>query len=179
MTKLKLLSVPVCVFALSMLLAVPALAQRPDGVGGGKPERQSQQQGQSARGEPQRSNQRAETPPVARDERRDAVRVSSYFTDHHRNYARNYYIEQIHAGHCPPGLAKKRNGCMPPGQAKKWRIGQPLARDVIFFDPPTAIIIELGAPPPMHRYVRVDTDLLLIELATGMVIDAIEDLGRR
>jgi hypothetical protein len=28
-------------------------------------------------------------------------------------------------GGCPPGLAKKHNGCMPPGQAKKlYRIGQ-------------------------------------------------------
>lgn len=28
-------------------------------------------------------------------------------------------------GGCPPGLAKKNNGCMPPGQAKKlYRIGQ-------------------------------------------------------
>jgi len=29
------------------------------------------------------------------------------------------------AGGCPPGLAKKHNGCMPPGQAKKmFRVGQ-------------------------------------------------------
>jgi hypothetical protein len=29
------------------------------------------------------------------------------------------------AGGCPPGLAKKHNGCMPPGQVKKlYRIGQ-------------------------------------------------------
>ena len=29
------------------------------------------------------------------------------------------------AGGCPPGLAKKNNGCMPPGQAKKmYRVGQ-------------------------------------------------------
>jgi hypothetical protein len=28
-------------------------------------------------------------------------------------------------GGCPPGLAKKHNGCMPPGQAKKmFRVGQ-------------------------------------------------------
>jgi len=28
-------------------------------------------------------------------------------------------------GGCPPGLAKKHNGCMPPGQAKKlYRVGQ-------------------------------------------------------
>src|SRR5688572_18550067 len=36
-----------------------------------------------------------------------------------------------HKGHavasqgCPPGLAKKRNGCLPPGQARKlYRVGQ-------------------------------------------------------
>jgi hypothetical protein len=28
------------------------------------------------------------------------------------------------AGGCPPGLAKKHNGCMPPGQAKKFYRGQ-------------------------------------------------------
>jgi hypothetical protein len=28
------------------------------------------------------------------------------------------------AGGCPPGLAKKNNGCLPPGQAKKFRVGQ-------------------------------------------------------
>ena len=27
-------------------------------------------------------------------------------------------------GGCPPGLAKKRNGCLPPGQAKKLNRGQ-------------------------------------------------------
>ena len=27
-------------------------------------------------------------------------------------------------GGCPPGLAKKRNGCMPPGQARKLYAGQ-------------------------------------------------------
>jgi hypothetical protein len=28
-------------------------------------------------------------------------------------------------GNCPPGLAKKRNGCLPPGQAKKmFNVGQ-------------------------------------------------------
>ena len=28
------------------------------------------------------------------------------------------------AGGCPPGLAKKHNGCLPPGQAKKFYRGQ-------------------------------------------------------
>lgn len=174
--------------ALGALLTAPTFAQRPDGVGGGRPERAEQQgqQGQQGRGQAQppgrggsegnsggnRNEQRSE-----RDGRSDAPSVSVYFTDRHRTEARNYYAEQIRGGHCPPGLAKKRNGCMPPGLAKKWRLGQPLARDVIFYDPPSAIIRAFGAPPPTHRYVRVDNDLLLIELGTRLVIDAIEGLG--
>lgn len=177
--------------ALGALLAAPTFAQRPEGVGGGRPERAEQQgqqggqPGQQGRGQAQppgrggpegnsrdRNEQRAE-----RDGRRDAPTVSVYFTDRHRTEARNYYAEQIRAGHCPPGLAKKRNGCMPPGLAKRWRLGQPLARDVVFYDPPSAIIRAFGAPPPTHRYVRVDNDLLLIDIGTRLVIDAIEGLG--
>jgi hypothetical protein len=34
------------------------------------------------------------------------------------------------AGGCPPGLAKKNNGCMPPGQARKlYRAGQRFPRN--------------------------------------------------
>jgi Ni/Co efflux regulator RcnB len=38
--------------------------------------------------------------------------------------------------------------------------------------------VQLGAPPAGHRYVRVATDILLIAVGTGMVVDAIEDLDR-
>jgi hypothetical protein len=30
---------------------------------------------------------------------------------------------------CPPGLAKKNNGCLPPGQAKKLRMGERYSSD--------------------------------------------------
>ena len=89
-----------------------------------------------------------------------------------------YYGDRFRAGDCPPGLAKKRNGCMPPGQAKKWRIGAPLPRDVVYYPVPDAISIRLGVPPAGHKYVRVATDILLIAIGTGIVVDAIEDLGR-
>jgi hypothetical protein len=37
-----------------------------------------------------------------------------------RGYNRSHYA-------CPPGLAKKHNGCQPPGHAKShWRVGQRL-----------------------------------------------------
>jgi hypothetical protein len=44
--------------------------------------------------------------------------------DRDRNTVYSYYRTEYGAGHCPPGLAKKNNGCMPPGQAKKLRAGQ-------------------------------------------------------
>lgn len=106
------------------------------------------------------------------------VQIGGYFNDGQRRRVVEYYEPQFRAGKCPPGLAKKRNGCMPPGQAKKWHRGAPLPRDVVYYAVPDAVSIRLGAAPSGHRYVRVATDILLIAIGTGMVVDAIEDLGR-
>ena len=102
----------------------------------------------------------------------------SHFSEQHRVAVREYYGEQFRRGKCPPGLAKKNNGCMPPGQAKKWRIGAPLPREVVYYDLPPALVIKLGKPQTGHRYVRVAADILLIAVGTGMVIDAISDLAK-
>ena len=103
---------------------------------------------------------------------------AAHFEDHQHTVVREYYGERFRSGNCPPGLKKKNNGCLPPGQAKKWQIGRPLPHDVVFYDLPPRVIAELGPPPPRHRYIRVATDVLLIAIGTGMVIDAIEDLGK-
>jgi len=101
------------------------------------------------------------------------------FGESDRVVVREYYVTVIRGGHCPPGLAKKHNGCLPPGQAKKrWAVGRPLPREVIFYDLPPPLIVELGPPPPGYRYARVANDVLLLAIGTGMVIDAISDLGR-
>jgi len=104
---------------------------------------------------------------------------AKHFDDDKRSYVRSYYDEQFRGGHCPPGLAKKHNGCMPPGQAKKWRVGRPLPQDVVIYDVPPALVVRIGAPPPGYRYVRVASDILLIAVGTKVVADAIVDLGRR
>ena len=62
------------------------------------------------------------------------------------------------------------------GQAKKWRIGQPLERDVVYYPLPKAVVVKIGQPPPGYRYVRVASDILLIAIGTNMVVDAIQDL---
>jgi len=78
-------------------------------------------------------------------------------------------------GHCPPGLAKK--GCIPPGQATKWRRGYPLAQDVIFYDLTPRIARRMGRPPAGYYYVRVAQDILMIATGTGIVVDAVYDLS--
>ena len=105
--------------------------------------------------------------------------VNFVFSDRDRIVIHDHYGPMIERGHCPPGLRKKDNGCMPPGQAKKWALGRPLPRDVVFYELPPPLIVHLSVPPPGYRYVRVASDILLIAVGTGMVAAAIEDLMHR
>ncbi len=102
-----------------------------------------------------------------------------YFNDSDRVFLNGYFTNEYRTGHCPPGLAKKNNGCLPPGQAKKWAIGQPIPPDVVYYDLPPDLMRGIGVPPPGYRFVRVASDILLIGIGTGIVMDAIYDLGLR
>jgi len=82
----------------------------------------------------------------------------------------SYYRTEFVGGHCPPGLAKKGNGCLPPGQAKRlWMLGAPLAATVAFYPLPTALLGQLTPAPAGYQYVRVDNDILLIATGTRIV----------
>jgi Ni/Co efflux regulator RcnB len=113
---------------------------------------------------------------VSRDSSR--ISINAYFDDRERDYARRYYREEFSRGNCPPGLAKKNNGCLPPGQAKKWRRGAPLPSTLVYYPVPNEVMVHLRPAPSGHKYVRVASDILLIAIGSGMVVDAIEDLGR-
>ena len=106
------------------------------------------------------------------------IRIGGYFGYPQRAEVQQYYRERARRGFCPPGLAKKGNGCQPPGQARVWVVGQPLPPDVAYYPVEPAVRVRLGLPPPGHEFVRIASDILLIAVGTGMVIDAIEDLGR-
>jgi len=143
------------------MASTPVFAEKPDWAGkGGKPH--------AERGSGNKQRDRNDS---ARDDRR-------HFGDRQQIIVRDYYAQEYRGGHCPPGLAKKNNGCMPPGQAKKWSKGRPLPRDVVYYDVPAQLVVRLGAPPAGHKYVRVAADILLIAVGTSMVVDAITDLGR-
>lgn len=106
------------------------------------------------------------------------VQIGAYFGERQRVEVSSYYETQGRSGKCPPGLAKKHNGCQPPGQAKKWQLGRPLERDVVFYPVPNAVVVRIGVPPAGYRYVRVLNDILLVAIASNVVVDAIEDLMR-
>ena len=162
-------------FALVMAAALAcssSFAEKPEWAGGGKNKGNKHDQteqsdhGDSGKGKKAKKNKQSAE-----------VKVGGYFVPQQRVVIQNYYGQQFKAGKCPPGLAKKNNGCLPPGQAKKYAIGQPLPRDVVFYPVPSSVIVQLGAPPAGHKYVRVATDILLIAIGTSMVVDAMQDLG--
>lgn len=159
-----------------ILAAGPVMAEKPAWAGAGKG---GKDQSMDRRDEP-RGEKRSERGDDGAKSRRDspAAERRGHFEDQHRSVVREYYTEQFRGGRCPPGLAKKNNGCMPPGQAKKWQVGRPLARDVIYYSVPQPLVLQIGLPPAGHRYVRVANDILMIATGTGMVVDAIQDLGR-
>jgi Ni/Co efflux regulator RcnB len=113
------------------------------------------------------------------DDRRDKHSGKRHFEERHTTVVHEYYGEQFRGGRCPPGLAKKRNGCMPPGQAKKWQVGRPLPREVVYYEVPRPLLVQLGAPPAGHRYVRVGGDILLLTTGKAIVVDAIQYLASR
>ena len=107
-----------------------------------------------------------------------SAREARYFRPEDRRVVIDYYGREARAGHCPPGLRKRHNGCVPPGHARVWPIGSPLRPGVIYYPLPPPLLMLLPPPPPRHRYVQVAGDILMIAVGTGLVVDAIEDLSR-
>ena len=157
-----------------MLAIGPAMAEKPSWAGGGKPERSER----SDKRDNQKDERHDSDRQSSRDDGRNAGDRRDHFDSRHRVMVRDYYGQQYSGGRCPPGLAKKHNGCMPPGQAKKWQIGQRLQRDVIYYSVPQQLVVQIGLPPTGYRYVRVASDILMMAIGTGMIVDAIQDLGR-
>jgi len=165
-----------------IFLAGTALAEKPNHAGGKKEGKQKQEKSS-------KDHRVNKAPDQGKDYDRDdrggsdhkrwrGARKSEHFNDQRQVSIHNYYYGEYRKGHCPPGLYKKGKHCVPPGHAKKWKRGRYLPREVIFYDLPPTILVQLGPAPPRHRFVRVAQDILLIAVGTGMVVDAIEDLGR-
>ena len=99
------------------------------------------------------------------------------FNDRDRDEVHRYWVDSYGRGNCPPGLAKKHNGCMPPGQAKKrYVVGQRLPTTVVIQPLPPVLVTRLGRAPAGYEYVVVDGDVVKLAVGTRLVVDAITAL---
>jgi hypothetical protein len=105
------------------------------------------------------------------------VRVD--FDDTKRGAVRSYFVSAYGRGNCPPGLAKKNNGCLPPGQEKKrYVVGQPLPSGIVVADLPRDLALRIGAAPAGYRYGLVDGDFVKLAVGTMLVVEAIDAFVR-
>lgn len=96
-----------------------------------------------------------------------------------REVINSYFVEKHGRGNCPPGLAKKHNGCMPPGQAKKaYAVGRPLPSGVALQDLPAELFRRLTPLPEGYRYGYINGDVLKISLRDRLVLDVVVFLPR-
>lgn len=82
------------------------------------------------------------------------------------------FLRTEYRSDCPPGLAKKNNGCLPPGIAKKYELDQPLPPGITARSIDDSLYSRLRHING-YEYVRVDKDILLVSEATKKVVDAV------
>lgn len=100
----------------------------------------------------------------------DRSRIEFRFEDERRDHIRGY-LRESYRPHCPRGLAKKHNGCLPPGQAKHYAVGGHLPHT---YQPvPQELLVRIGPPPSGTFYAMVDSDVLLVTEATKKILDAV------
>lgn len=165
MTRIHLPRLSVLLLA-AAFAAAPALAKKDEDKHEQKHERKAKNDDHGGKGGKDKGGQQARKP-----------QQGAYFDERNREAVHKYYAT---AKNCPPGLAKKNNGCMPPGQAKKqWHVGQPLPTTVVYQPVPHQIIVSLPPVPTGHKYVQVAGDILLVAVGSMMVVDGINGLMSR
>src|SRR6187431_2069249 len=154
---------PLLLLTAALALSAPAWAEKPEHAGGKNKDKSGKHE--------QKHEEKADK----HGDKHDGPRQGAYFEDRHRQSVHHYYAS-YDGKKCPPGLAKKHNGCTPPGHAKRWQVGHTLPSTVTYYSVPQPILVTLPPPPPQYRYVRVDADVLLVAIGTMMVIDGINGM---
>jgi hypothetical protein len=166
---------------LVVAVAQPALAQgrghgNDDAPGQGRGKGQGKNQGHGQDQGPGKGQGPGQS--QGRDNSPAAPSGNVIIANRDRNAVYSYYRTEYAAGNCPPGLARKNNGCLPPGQARKlWAMGQPLPGSVIFYPLPGGLLGMLTPAPAGYQYVRVANDILMRAIGTRMIVGALADLS--
>lgn len=167
--------------SLCVLLATPVWADKDKDKDNGRGPGQNQGQGQGqgkGRDKDRDSDRGPGNPSIVVVPQGNVAPVNIAIQERDRGAVYSYYRTEYATAGCPPGLAKKNNGCLPPGQAKKmWAMGQPLPAAVVYYPLPGVLLAQLSPAPSGYQYVRVANDILLMAIGTRMIASAIADLG--
>lgn len=166
------------------LVAAPSFAKDHDeGHGHGKHAHKEDQKAQKhadkayAKDQKEARKQDAKAYKHAEKRRREDIQQGTYFDDRQRDSVRQYYTQAYSQGRrCPPGLVKKHNGCMPPGQAGSWQVGQPVPRGVTVYAVPQPVVRLLPPAPYGYRYARIGGDMVLVQQQNNLIVDIINGL---
>lgn len=94
------------------------------------------------------------------------------FEANDRSAIQSYYRDEYsRSGSCPPGLAKKDNGCMPPGQARRYDVGETIPAGVVLAPIPSALRGRIGPVVSGYDYGYVDGGVVLFSTETRVVVD--------
>ena len=108
---------------------------------------------------------------------REEIKQGAYFNDQQRTLVRQYYTTTYsNSKRCPPGLAKKNNGCLPPGQVQDLIVGQPVPRNVTVYQVAQPVIRKLPPAPVGYRYERIGGDIVLVQQENNIIVDVIKGL---
>lgn len=95
----------------------------------------------------------------------------------------NNYIEDNYRRSDPRGWDRHRHGYTSYYQtSRRYMIGYPLPNEVVYYSVPYEIRSHMRPVPVGYQYVRVDNDVLLMNMASKKIIDAvtlISALGQR
>jgi Ni/Co efflux regulator RcnB len=105
-----------------------------------------------------------------------AEKHAKHMNKHASKHGGYYAHDRVaYADGCPPGLAKKNNGCLPPGQAKKIVVGQRVPSGAVYYVP-QPVLSTLPAPPLGHRYAVIGHDVVLVRDDTQLIVDILRGL---
>ena len=189
MTVSRLIAALVSTAAAFTLAAAPAWADKGGGHGGDKhgdkAEKHAEKEAEKAEKHEQKHEAKAQKHVMKEQQHaakqqakwRHDEHVGHYFNDQQRVTVRNYYNTYYSTRGCPPGLAKKNNGCMPPGHVKNIIVGQRAPVGVTYYAVPQTVYTYLPPiPAPGYRYVRIGNDIVLLSPQSAIVVDVISGL---
>ena len=155
----------------SLLMAGSAIAKKD----GDDQDKGGNKHGQKHESKNEKREDKAEK--KAEKRQREDIKQGAYFNDQQRTFARQYYTTTYSNGkRCPPGLAKKNNGCLPPGQVRNLAVGQPIPTNVTVYSVAQPVIRMLPPAPVGYRYARIGGDIVLVQQQNNIIVDIIQGL---